>query len=48
MDAAVDDYSTYDLLKEYYQDEEEDMYWGQQQLELIECIGLQNWLARQI
>lgn len=45
---AKDDYTTYDILKEYYQDEEEDMYWGQQQLELIECIGKQNWLLQQL
>ena len=25
---AREDFTTYDLLKEYYQDEEEDMYWG--------------------
>ena len=29
-------------------DEEEDMYWSQQQLELIEKIGLQNWLVKQL
>ena len=42
------DMTTYDLLKGYYQDEEEDMYWMQQQMELIQCIGLQNWLIRQL
>lgn len=42
------DITTYDLLKEYYKDEEEDMYWAEQQLELIEKIGLQNWLVKQI
>ena len=47
-EAARDDYSTFDILKEYYQDEEEDMYWGQAQLEMIECIGEQNWLLRQL
>ena len=45
---ARDDYTTYDILKEYYQDEEGDMYWAEQQLELIEKIGLQNWLNRQV
>ena len=48
VDAAVDDYTTYDILKEYYQDEEEDMYWGEEQLELIEKIGVQNWLVQQL
>lgn len=43
--AASDDYITFDLLKDYYKDEEEDMYWSENQLELIESIGIQNWLA---
>ena len=47
-EAARDDYTTFDILKKYYQDEEEDMYWGQAQLELIECIGKQNWLLQQL
>ncbi len=47
-EAAKDDYTTYDILKEYYQDEEDDMYWAEQQLELIEKIGLQNWLNHQL
>ena len=47
-EAARDDYTTFDILKVYYQDEEEDMYWGQAQLEMIECIGEQNWLLRQL
>lgn len=45
---ARDDYTTYDILKEYYQDEEKDMYWAEQSLELIEKIGLQNWLNMQV
>ena len=45
---ARDDYATYDILKEYYLDEEEDMYWGETQLELIEKIGKQNWLLQQL
>ena len=48
VEEARDDYTTFDMLKEYYQDEEEDMYWAEQQLELIEKIGLQNWLNRQV
>ena len=47
-EAARADYTTFDILKEYYQDEEEDMYWGEAQLELIECIGAQNWLLQQL
>ncbi|MBQ7265805.1 MAG: bacterioferritin (cytochrome b1) [Firmicutes bacterium] len=48
VEEARDDYTTYDILKEYYQDEEEDMYWAEAQLELIEKIGLQNWLNNQL
>ena len=48
VEAAREDYTTFDMLKEYYQDEEEDMYWGEAQLELIECIGKQNWLLQQL
>ena len=45
---ARDDYTTFDILKAYYQDEEEDMYWGEAQLELIESNGKQNWLLQQL
>lgn len=48
VEEARDDYSTFDILKVYYQDEEEDMHWDEQQLELIEKIGLQNWLNLQL
>lgn len=48
IDAVKNDLSTYDMLKDYYKDEEEDMFWGEVQLELIEAIGVQNWLAHQI
>ena len=47
-EAARADYTTFDILKKYYQDEEDDMYWGEQQLDLIECIGAQNWLIKQM
>ena len=46
--AVAEDLTTFDLLKGYYQDEEEDMFWMRGQLELIECIGLQNWLVKQL
>ena len=45
VEDAKCDLTTFDILKEYYKDEEEDMYWGEQQLELIEAIGKQNWLV---
>lgn len=48
VEAARTDYATYDLFKNYYEDEEEDLNWGEQQLDLIEKIGVQNWLVQQI
>lgn len=48
VEAARDDYVTFDILKRYYQDEQGDMYWGEQQLELIELIGRENWLVQQL
>ena len=46
--AAKEDYSSYDVLKDYMQDEDEDANWMKGQLELIECIGVQNWLVQQL
>ena len=40
----MDDPITYDLLKAYLKDEEEDLFWSQGAVELIEKIGTQNWL----
>ena len=48
LDNAKDDVTTYDMLKDYYKDEEADMYWGEQQLDLIEYIGVQNWILQQL
>ncbi len=45
---AGDDYATFDIFKAYLLDEEEDLNWTVQQLDLIECIGLQNWLTQQV
>ncbi len=42
------DPTTYDIMKEYLADEEEDLYWSQGALEMIECIGAQNWLFTQV
>ena len=39
---------TYDLLKDYLKDEEEDLFWSQGAVELIEKIGTQNWLLLQL
>ena len=43
-----DDFKTYDILRAYALDEEEDMLWSETQLDLIEKIGLQNWLVKQL
>ena len=43
-----DDFKTYDILRSYALDEEEDMFWSETQLDLIEKIGLQNWLVKQM
>ena len=40
--------TTYDIMKAYLADEEEDLYWSQGALEMIECIGAQNWLFTQV
>lgn len=43
-----DDFKTYDIMRAYALDEEEDMLWSETQLDLIEKIGLQNWLVKQL
>lgn len=48
MESLKDDPTTYDLMKAYLADEEEDLYWSEEQLELIEKIGVQNWLVKQL
>lgn len=48
VEAARGDYTTYDILKEYYQDEETDMYEAEGELALLECIGKENWYARKL
>ena len=46
MDSGIFDTTTYDLMKEYLKDEEEDMYWSEQQLDLCKMIGKQNYLTQ--
>lgn len=48
MAELKDDPTTYDILKAYLIDEEEDLYWSQEQVEMIEMIGRQNWLVKQM
>ncbi len=46
--ALAADPTTYDITKAYLLDEEEDLYWDEEQLDLIEKIGIQNWLTKQM
>ena len=48
MGSVTEDYLTFDILKAYLADEEEDLYWSQGALEMIEKIGAQNWLIMQM
>ena len=48
MPALAADPTTYDITKAYLLDEEEDQYWDEEQLSLIEKIGYQNWLVKQL
>ncbi len=46
--SVADDPTTYDILKAYLKDEEEDLYWSQEALQMVEMIGRQNWLMKQM
>lgn len=48
MASLYEDVTTYDIMKEYLKDEEEDMYWSEQQLYLIERLGYEPWLMKQM
>ena len=48
METVKDDPTTYDLMKDYLKDEEEDLHWSQGAIDMIECIGAQNWLIGQL
>lgn len=43
-----DDPTTYDILKAYLKDEEDDLYWSENAVELIGKLGEQNWLLTQL
>ena len=47
-EGLINDPTTYEIMIAYLQDEEEDLYWSQGALELIEKIGQQNWLFTQV
>ena len=46
MESGIFDETSYDLMKEYLKDEEEDMYWSEQQIDLCKMIGKQNYLTQ--
>ena len=48
MPTLATDPTTYDITKAYLLDEEEDLYWDEEQLDLIEKIGYQNGLVKQL
>lgn len=48
MPTLATDPTTYDITKAYLADEEEDLYWDEEQVDLIEKLGYQNWLLRQM
>lgn len=48
MESLINDPTTYEIMKDYLKDEEEDLYWSQGAVEMIECIGAQNWLLQQL
>ena len=48
MPLLANDPTTYDIMKAYLADEEEDLYWDEEQLELVAQIGRQNWLVKQM
>jgi len=48
METLIGDPTTYDIMKAYLADEEEDLYWSQGALDMIECLGVQNWLSKQV
>ena len=46
IESGILDSTTLDLMKIYLKDEEEDMYWSEQQLDLCKMIGKQNYLTQ--
>lgn len=48
MEDVKDDVTTYDILKDYFKDEEQDLYDDQTALDLIKKLGETNWLLTQL
>lgn len=48
METVKDDVTTYDILKDYYKDEEQDLYDDENELTLIKKLGEANWLMTKL
>ncbi len=48
MPSLAGDPTTYDLFKAYLADEEQDQYWSEEQVGLVELLGRENWLKTQL
>lgn len=48
MDTVTEDVTTYDLLKDYFKDEDQNLYDDQTMIELIKKLGETNWLLTQL
>ena len=48
MPMLATDPTTYDIMKAYLADADVDLYWDEEQVELIAQIGKQNWLMKQM
>ncbi|MCH5241911.1 MAG: hypothetical protein J1F67_05760 [Muribaculaceae bacterium] len=42
IETIKEDYTTFDIFKAYLKDEEDDMYWQEEQIDLIEKIGVKT------
>lgn len=48
METVAEDVTTYDLLKDYFKDEEQDLYDDENELELLKMLGNANWLMTKL
>lgn len=48
METVKDDVTTYDILKDYFKDEEQDLYDDQTEIDLIKKLGEANWLLTKL
>ena len=48
METVKDDVTTYDILKDYFKDEEQDLYDDQTEIDLIKKLGESNWLLTKL